>query len=128
MVDWNLAINVTVTGIVLVFAMLLLLVFILLVFGWISVSIKNAADKKSKREREAVLAALSNDGEVNDVVEAAVCDNNGLSDELIAVISAAVATMYIGSDKKPIIKTVKRTAGRRSAWGNAGVIDNTRAF
>ena len=130
MVDWNLAINVTVTGIVLVFSMLLLLVFVLSIFGWVSVSVKRVAENKAKNAREAVLTAMSNnvESDFDEIVEASVSDNNGLSNELVAVISAAVATMYLGSDKKPVIKTIKRTSGRRSAWGNAGVIDNTRAF
>lgn len=127
MVDWSLAVNVTITGIVLVFLMLLLLVFILLIFGWISTAIKNAGEKKAAKAREALFEALSND-DTEEIVSASVSDNNGISEELIAVISAAVSNLYMGSDKKPVIKTVKRSAGRRSAWGNAGVADNTRAF
>ena len=60
------------------------------------------------------------------VAPAPVADD-GVNEEVIAVISAAVATMY-GSPEKARIKSIKKSSGGRSAWANAGLLDNTRPF
>lgn len=125
--DWSLALNVTITGLVLVFGMLLLLVFVLLVFGWISVAAQKASQRKLEKKRNEILA------DVEDVIEeeysaqevSTVADDSG---NIIAAISAAVAYLYAGSGKKPVIKSVKKSSARRSAWANAGIADNTRTF
>lgn len=58
----------------------------------------------------------------------APAQTDGVSDEVVAVISAAVATMY-GSSEKARIKSIKKSSdGGRSAWAKAGVLDNTRPF
>ena len=54
-------------------------------------------------------------------------ETDGIPEEVIAVISAAVATMYGGKDKVRI-KSVKKSGSKRSAWANAGVLENTRPF
>lgn len=125
--DWSLAINVTVTGLVLVFGMLLLLVFVLLIFGWISVAAQNAAQKKQDKKRAEALAAIEEVFEEKESIEEipTVADESG---NIIAAISAAVAYLYAGSGKKPVIKSVKKSSARRSAWANAGIADNTRTF
>lgn len=128
MVDWSLAINVTITGLVLVFTMLLLLVFILIIFGWISTAIKIASEKKAAKAREALFAALSDDSHLEENTNISQTENSTISNEIVAVISAAISTLYINSGKTPVIKTIKPSSGRRSAWGNAGVADNTRSF
>ena len=121
--------NVTITGVALVFAMLVLLVAILILFGKISVALQNAKNKKIEKARKAMFDALSsNDEETEPTVATVISREDGLSEEVVAVISAAVATMYMNSPVKPVIKAIKKSAGRRSAWANAGVIDNTRAF
>lgn len=124
MFDSNLAINVTITGITLVFAMLLLLVFILYVFGFISKVVTKSKDKKSAKINAETLAAMKND--VDEPVESG--SNDELSDEIVAVIAAAVNSLYSGTNKRPVIKTIKKASARRSAWGNAGIIQNTRSF
>ncbi len=129
MSTFELGLNVTVTGVALVFSMLVLLVAILILFGKISVTLQNAADKKSAKARAAALEAMSSDESDSDkTVAAVISDNDGLSEEVVAVISAAIATMYMGTGKKPVIKAIKKSTGRRSAWANAGISDNTRAF
>ena len=51
-------------------------------------------------------------------------------DEIIAVIAAAVNAMYEGTGKKPVIRAIRQSKqnNARSAWGFAGVFENTRAF
>lgn len=50
-------------------------------------------------------------------------------DEIIAVIAAAVATMYDGTGKSAVIRSVRPSVKpNRSVWSAAGVYENTRAF
>lgn len=50
-------------------------------------------------------------------------------DEVIAVISAAIAAYTAGDGKTYAIKRIKRADKQpRSSWGNAGVNENTRSF
>ena len=48
-------------------------------------------------------------------------------DEIIAVISAAVASLYICSDKKFVIKSMKKSRPK-PPWAMAGIFDNTNPF
>lgn len=129
MTDWSLAINVTVTGIVLVFSMLVLLVCILILFGKISESLKKASDKKAEKARAEALAAMSSDNSNDEQNVATVTkSSDNLSSEVVAAISAAISVMYMGSAKKPVIKSIKKSSGRCSAWANAGIQNNTRSF
>ena len=92
--------KVVLTGFVVVFAMLILLIFI------------------TVAETPAPVVAAP----------VAPAQTDGVSDEVVAVISAAVATMY-GSSEKARIKSIKKSSdGGRSAWAKAGVLDNTRPF
>ena len=77
---------------------------------------KKTAAKKPAAEKVVVFGAPAREPE-----------NDEIPEEVIAVISAAVATMYGGSEKVKI-KSVKRSRAKRSAWANAGVIENTRPF
>ena len=121
---FELGLNVTVTGVALVFSMLVSLVLILILFGKIFVALQNAAEKKAEKTRAATLSQMQDDKSDTLIIN----EDDGISEEVIAVISAAVATLYMGSSKKPVIRAIKKSNGRRSAWGNAGVANNTRAF
>lgn len=121
---FELGLNVTVTGVALVFSMLVSLVLILILFGKVFVALQNAAEKKAEKARAATLSQMQDDKSDTLIIN----EEDGISEEVIAVISAAVATLYMGSSKKPVIKAIKKSNGRRSAWGNAGVANNTRAF
>ncbi len=128
MVDWNTAINVTFTGIVIVFIMLLLLVLVLMVFGFVASIPAKISAKKSEKLKKAQLAAMKANSEeiVEEAPVASVSTNNEL--EIVAVISAAIAAMYSGSGKKPVIRSIKKSGSRRSAWASAGIADNTKSF
>ncbi len=121
-VDWNLGINVTITGIVIVFAMLVLLVLILSAFGSIF-----SKGSKVKAEKPAVEPTVVK--KETPKVSAPVVANTQNNDEIIAVIAAAVAAMYEGSDVQPVIRKIKRSNSKsRPAWTAAGIFENTRAF
>ncbi len=123
-VDWDLGLSVTISGVVIVFGMLLLLVAVLSVFGLVAKS----ANKTAKTEKKVEVKPAQKTNPAPAVVTpsaTATTDNN----EIIAVIAAAVATMYDGSDVKPVIRRIiKAPAGGRPAWTAAGIFENTRSF
>ena len=127
---YELGLNVTVTGIVIVFAMLILLVGVLVIFGKTIQALEGISTKRAEKKRKATLEALTQDDASAKVAEEnTVTDNSSAKDgELIAVISAAVSAIYAGSKKRPVIKSIRNSNKRRSAWANAGINDNTRAF
>lgn len=120
--------KVVLTGFVVVFAMLILLIFIIKIYSAIVQKAQNAGsnskkgeDKKDEKTAEKPVATPA-------PAVAASTATDGISDEVVAVISAAVATMY-GSSEKARIKSIKKSSdGGRSAWAKAGVLDNTRPF
>ena len=104
--------------------MLILLIFIIKIYGAIIQKAQNAGKKSKEKKAETVAETPA------PVVAAPVApaQADGVSDEVVAVISAAVATMY-GSSEKARIKSIKKSSdGGRSAWAKAGVLDNTRPF
>ncbi len=122
--DWGLGINVTITGVAIVFGMLLLLVFVLSVFGLIFS--KANGTKKEKAPKEAKPAPKKEVAAQKPTVAVPVNNNN---DEIVAVIAAAVAAMYDGSDVKPVIRKIKKSSKHaRPAWTSAGIFENTRSF
>jgi len=120
--------KVVLTGFVVVFAMLILLIFIIKIYSAIVQKAQSAGSnsKKGKKNKDEKPAEKPAAAPVPVVTASAATD--GISDEVVAVISAAVATMY-GSSEKARIKSIKKSSdGGRSAWAKAGVLDNTRPF
>lgn len=119
--------KVVLTGFVVVFVVLILLIFIIKIYSAIVTKAQQAG--KTKKEKAAKTTVTSTSpAVVNQTVQASEpVANDGLDDEVVAVISAAVATMY-GSPEKVRIKSIKKSGGSRSAWANAGLLDNTRPF
>lgn len=112
--------KVVLTGVVVVFLMLLLLIFIIQIYGGIvSKFTKIAENKKEKAVKTEESVVVS---KPTPAVPA-----NGIPDEVVAVISAAVASMY-GSTAKVKIKSIKKSSATRTPWANAGVLNNTRPF
>ncbi len=120
--------KVVLTGFVVVFAMLILLIFIIKIYSAIVQKAQSAGSnsKKGKKNKDEKPAEKPAAAPARVVTASAATD--GISDEVVAVISAAVATMY-GSSEKARIKSIKKSSdGGRSAWAKAGVLDNTRPF
>lgn len=116
--------KVVLTGFVVVFAVLILLIFIIKIYGGIVTKAQQTGNKKKKVvEKQEVKSVPSSPV----TVAPASVAQDGVSEEVVAVISAAVATMY-GSPEKARIKSIKKSSGGRSAWANAGLLDNTRPF
>ena len=107
------AAKVILTGFVVVFAVLVLLIFIIKGYSFVVNMVVNKPDK----------IKISDNSSVGSVVGV----NNSIPEEIIAVISSAVSVMY-STDEKVRIKNVKKTDNQRSAWAKAGLFDNTRPF
>ncbi len=118
------------TGFVIVFAVLFFLIFLIWLMGKVVTGAQNkaASRKAAKVAKEAQESTYKQpEKAAQPKLEAVKAVNpDGVSDELVAVISAAVYGMY-GSSEKVKIKSIKKSKSR-SAWANAGVLNNTRPF
>lgn len=125
-VDWGFSWSVVLTGLVVVFVVLILLVFLCFLMGKIFTAIGN----KPKKENEASTPASVPSAPAKPQGGAAVIEMHSEADEVIAVITAAITAMMTEDGvKKPFaIKSIKRTKDARSAWNAAGIQDNTRPF
>ena len=115
------------TGFVIVFSVLIFLIFIIWVMGKIVTGAQNASANRKKIK----VQKLDEKPEKVEIKKPAPVikkpeSSSGTPDEVIAVISAAVYSMY-GSKQKVRIKSIKKSSSR-SAWANAGVLRNTRPF
>lgn len=110
-----------ITGMVVVFLILGLLIGLLYIISFFC----NLGNKKKKDDKPAEKTAEAAPAPAP--VELIEEDEN--DDEIIAVISAAIAAYTAGDGKTYAIKRIKRADKQpRSSWGNAGVNENTRSF
>jgi len=121
MENLNLALTLLIAGFVIVFVVLVLLIAIITLYGKILQFAQNTASKKK----------AANDDENSKVKsvtreEIEEMTSNEIPDEIIAVIAAAVDSLYGSKPHK--IKNIKRSRSIRSSWGNAGIAENTRPF
>ena len=117
---WGLSLNVLVTGIVVVFAVLLLLILLIKLYSTIVYKAQNRAPKAPKGDGGNVAkSAVMNNGAM------AVAQPQGLTDELIAVITAA-AVACMGNSNIRVTGIRKRNS--RSEWSNAGVNESVQPF
>lgn len=112
------------TGFAVVFSVLILLIIIIKIYGTIVYNAQNRSNEKKKKSQQA---SVVEPPVIQPIIKNEPAVNDGVPEEIIAVISAAVATMY-GSKERVKIKSIKKSSGGRSAWANAGIIDNTRPF
>lgn len=120
----TLSITILLTGFAVVFAVLLILIGIIKLYGTVIYSIQNKnRSKKANRNADLPKAERDDEPEPAAVIEAAPETDD---DELIAVISAAVYSMYSSSSVR--IKSIRKAVNRGSAWRSAGLSDNVRPF
>ena len=112
--------TVVLTSITLVFAMLVALCLIITLEGKIFDNINNKKNGKPAAPKAPAAKAAP----------AAKPDNGSLPGEIIAAISAAVASVCGGNAVIRGIKRVSKPAAgsRRGAWGDAGVREHTTPF
>lgn len=109
------------TGMSLVFLVLILLTFIITLQGKVFDAL-NA--RKQKAAAEAAVKSQPQPPQLQEPMEAPPFVEEGISEEIVAVIAAAVAS---ASGGKYTLRAVKR-AGGRGSWGAAGVKSGTEPF
>ena len=122
--------TVVLTSITLVFAMLVALCLIITLEGKLfDLKTKKPADPKPQAPA-APAAKAAPAPAAKPAAPAAKADNGGIPGEVIAAISAAVATvMGSGAVIHGIRRVSKPAAGsRRGSWGDAGVREHTTPF
>ena len=122
--------TVVLTSITLVFAMLVALCLIITLEGKLF-DVKNNKPAKPKPQAPAAPAAKAAPAPTaKPAAPAAKADKGGIPGEVIAAISAAVATvMGSGAVIHGIRRVSKPAAGsRRGSWGDAGVREHTTPF
>ncbi len=117
--------SVVITGMVVVFIGLILLIACVAVYGKIFQTINN---KKVKKTQDASLKNELEYKKEQDGSVLSVSVEDGIDEEIVAVISAAVAAMSDKNGKKMIVKSVRNAKPSRPVWANAGIADNTRPF
>ena len=136
-VDWGLVGSTVVTGLVVVFLILAILVFFLWAFGKIFKAINSAAEKKERKkliERNDSMKSFRLEKETDPSASPAVTDapeeeyEDEDDDEIIAVIAAAIAAYGAAEGKQYRITRVQRPKSARSGWSTAGIADNMRGF
>ncbi len=119
--DMMTALTVLITGFVVVFAVLLLLICIIKIYSTIVYNIQNKPKKAKKNNDDDDTPKGTGVGGGS----ASASSTGSVSPEVLACIAAAVEFMYGTGNVR--IKNIKK-APARSAWGNAGVLANTRPF
>lgn len=121
--DWGIVGSTVVTGIVVVFLILAILVGFLSLMGMILGGRKKSAPSAPAAEKPAASAPVIN--KVEDEAEEDYEDDG----EIIAVISAAIAAYGEAEGKQYRIASVKkRDRAVRSGWSAAGIAENTRGL
>lgn len=118
--------NVTFSGLLIVFAMLILLVLLIAGFG--TIMVKLTGKPKTAKSEKVVKAEKPKKAPAAEKASKPVLVADDNSDDVIAAISAAVMMMYEGTGVKPVIRSVRPVASQRSAWKIAGIANNTRSF
>lgn len=108
----SLALTILLTGLVMVFAVLVLLIFLIEGYGTIIYNVQNKINEKNKKKFPAEITK----GE------------HKIPDEIVAVISAAVSSVYSKDEAQYEIKNVKRMRKQVSRWSTVGILDETSPF
>lgn len=131
--DWGLIGSTVVTGLVIVFLILAILVLFLWLFGKIFKAINDAGDKKAKLKQVSPQQAANTRTPASPSLSPAIAqeDDDYIEeddDEIIAVIAAAIAAYGAAEGKQYRIASIKRPRSARSGWSSAGIADNMRGF
>lgn len=115
---------VAVTGIVLVFCVLILLYLLITFEGVIFTSIDQKKGAKKPAAKAPAPAVVPQP--VKQAPVAAPVVEAGISGEVVAAIAAALACMEGGS--RYAVRSISRAKTGRSAWSQAGVVSYTEPF
>lgn len=131
--DWT----VVVSGISIVMGTLILLIIVFYLFGFVvshmvDASQKRAAKKAEKKKAKNLQAKAENIAPAVQTIASAAPKaeldvQQGINEEIVAAISAAVYSME-GADSKIVSIRRKNPVTGRNPWAQAAVIDNTKPF
>ncbi len=126
MSDMQLAFVVIISGLVIVFLALIVLIALMWAMGKALSSLKRDQKPSAPAQAPVVPAAPKQAAPVAQVQPAA---EEGIPGEVVAAISAAVAfLMEDAGEKGYVVKSIKRAREARPVWGLAGIMENTRPF
>lgn len=131
--DWT----VVVSGISIVMGTLILLIIVFYLFGFVvshmvDASQKRAAKKAEKKKAKNLQAKAENiapavQAPASVAPKAELDVQQGISEEIVAAISAAVYSME-GADSKIVSIKRKNPVTGRNPWAQAAVAENTKPF
>ena len=124
--NMSIALNILLTGLVVVFAALIVLTFIIKGYGAIVTSMTGKKKKSANNNTPPAPPAPKAAPRAAVKAPAAPAGQDGIPGEVIAAIAAAVDYTYGAGTH--VIRTVRRVPQNRSAWGSAGLAENTRPF
>lgn len=121
--------SVVITGLAVVFIALILLILLVALYGKIfeAINKRSVAKAKAKAESAAEKSPVPVKAAPAPETSAPVVED-GIEEETVAVIMAAVYAMSAQTGKKMVLKSVKTAKPQRPAWSTAGIMDNTRPF
>lgn len=126
--DGGTIVSVVITGVVVVFIGLIILILLVMAYGKIFDSINRKKAEKQKAELEAKAQENAPKVQAAAPVEAPPVIEDGIEEEIVAVITAAIAAMSARSGKKLALRSISTAKGSRNAWAAAGIAENTRPF
>ena len=126
--DWSYVGAVVISGLVIVFVALILLIIAVWVMGKIFTSLKNGKDEGGEKAVEKKTPVVTEAPAVPAPAPVVMEEDDS---EIIAVIAAAVAAMSEECGQPLRISSIKRSAPvrtRSNAWARAAQSESTRAF
>ena len=122
--DVPFALSVIFPVVTIVFIVLIILILIMMLMG--KVCGGNENDSRKKEPEKPITTAVP---PVQKPAAPKMVVQDGISDEVIAVIAAAIAAFTGGQGKILSVKKASRDGRKgRSAWSMAGLSDNTQPF
>lgn len=120
---------ITVTGILVVFVILGILIFLFWLLGVVFKNVDKRKNAKAEAAKAAAAAAPAQAATAPAPAEDIEDVSTDSDEEIMAVISAAIAAYAEEEGISYTIRNVKRRDNRaRSAWSLAGIGENTRPF
>ena len=136
-ITWGNTLSVVLTGLVVVFAALVILIFLVWLMGKIFIAIGNKKNKEqeqqkqdARRQAQQAMADQAKADQVKTEQAGTGQIEEGIPPEVVAAISAAVAVVMeeTAPGTSYTIQRVQRAGTGRSAWGNAGLAAQLSPF
>ncbi len=123
---WSSVGIIALTGILVVFLILAILIFVFWLMGTVFKLMDKSKKAKAQAKKDAELIEAKPAAEAEP--EAETAEELSDDEEIVAVISAAIAAYTESSFTVKSIKKRGDGRGGRSAWSAAGISENTRPF